>query len=181
MSKQGEWLVGRNGIEGLLIGAGADKRVAANSLAVKCGYDPAHPHPFYPVTVAVCLAQRLGKLLYAELSEAEAQIRLGRDCAQGYAATIAGMTALSHSRPLKVGDALRYGVEVTKREIPSLKYQVEEISERHYRIEMIGWRHHPNFLVGAFLFNLEVNGAKQFTCEVEVKDELHYVYELTWA
>ena len=181
MSKQGERLVGSNGIEGLLIGAGSDKRAAANRLAVQCGYDPAHPHPFYPVAVAVCLAQRMGKLLYPELSEAEAQQRLGGDCARGYAETIAGMTALSHSRPLKVGDALRYGAEVTKREIPSVKYQVDEISERHYRIEIIGWPHHPNFLVGAFLYNLEVNGAKQFTCEVEVKDELHYVYRLTWA
>ncbi len=181
MDRHGERLVGRNALDGLLFAAGADKRAAAHAIATQCGYDVNHPHPFYPVEVGICLAQRLGELLYPAMSKSEAQRELGFACSVGYASTITGMMSLSKSRSLTLGDALRYGMEVSKHEIPFINYQLEQLGERHYRVTLNNWPLHPSFMVGALLNNLTVNGATQPTCEVEVKDEHHYVYELTWA
>lgn len=173
-------LVSRNAIDGLLHGVSDDKRSAANAIAILCGYDPAQPHPFYRVDVAVCLAQRLSEMLHPQLSEADAQRELGYACSKGYATTITGMISLSKSLGLSVSDALRYGLEVTSREMPSLEYRIEPLGEHHYLVELTNFPLHPNFMVGALLYNLEVNGAQQPSCTMRVLNELHYSYEFHW-
>ncbi len=181
MSKPSEQLVGRNAIDGLLLGVNAERRSEANAIAEQCGYDVTQPHPFYAVGVAVCLSRRLGEWLYPGLPEDAAQRELGRACSRGYGDTIPGAMAMSHTLLLKIGDALRFAMTIAQREMPAITYHVAPTGERRYLITLDNFSLHPQFMAGALLYNLEANGAQHPACTVTVRDELQYEYELSWA
>lgn len=180
MGKPSKWLASRNAIDGLLYGVDANMQQAARVVAEECGYHPDHPHPFYPLEVGLCIARGLCKLLYPELDEASAQFRLGYACSRGYGQTIVGMAALAQSRKLDLGNVLHYIMNLTQRETPYMNYQINQVDTNHYQIEVFNMPQHPSFLAGALTYSMEVNGATQPTCTITVKDEMRYLYELSW-
>src|SRR5689334_992654 len=120
MSEADKQLCSRNFLDGLFLGVPALQRDEAAALCRKYGYDPAHPHAFYPAAVAVKIAAGLGSLLLPAGTVAQQQHSLGKMMVEGYGQTIPGMQAVAAARGVKLlKERLSHYMRLLTHEFPS--------------------------------------------------------------
>jgi uncharacterized protein (TIGR02265 family) len=177
----GEQLVSRNLLDALILAVPPRCDADATTRSRECGYDPAGPHAFYPIAVAVCVAVALGETLDPNYSVAEQQYELGKAAVHGYARTVPGRMAVGGRRPMPVGGVLRYYLRFISHDQPALRWRIEDVEAQSCVIHVSGLVLHPAFLRGLVERIVEVVGCSEPHCEYEAVDELEYRYTVRWV
>jgi uncharacterized protein (TIGR02265 family) len=180
MGNNGDKLVGRNILEGLLLGVSEQQRPIATKMSVGCGYDPEHPHAFYPMPVIICLAERLARLFCTHCHDEQAYYALGYATVNGYSHTVAGLTFISRQQPMTAHQLISYYLPLINHEIPSVGSEVAPLDACHSLIRISDCPLHPAFLQGCLMKLLQTAGCELPECIYESNRADEYLYRLSW-
>ncbi len=164
-------------LEGILRGVnGLEDRELTDLIKERCGVDLVRPHKQYPTEVGSNVIQVIREARFADLSEQEGLVAMGRATARGYTQTIIGRVMFASLKFLSPERALQLFVKTMNKEVSYGERTLVKQGDQSFILQFRDDPGMPPFAQGLileFLANLNLPKAAVEVCPVA-----HYAFDL---
>jgi len=168
-------------METLLLSCGDPPHPAAVEAFLEAGVDVRRLEVAYPLQTYLVLLDRVRRIRFPELPEAEGYYRLGRSFIERYSSTFMGRATL---RLLPILGPVRVLAKMAQSFRSASNYvrvQAKELGPRHYEVHL-GPVRRPHYYHGVLAAGLEVTGARGLAVKLlEYRANEEVVFEVRWT